>query len=124
IEQATDLEAPSGCPLRDVFADRLLEAGLGELERTKVVDHRAHRVERSTELALEIRQLGLEGLTDLGRSALRDAFEVLDFEDRVRKHLGRTVVDVPVETLALGLEAAEHALGDLDRHVVAIRRWI
>src|SRR5438132_12008477 len=86
-ELPTDLDAAAGFPLRGVVADRLREAELGELGRTEVVDHRAHRVERSTELALEIRKLGLQGLTDLGRSALRAALEVLDFAARVRKHL-------------------------------------
>src|SRR5438445_1694029 len=71
-----------------------------------------------------MRQLGAKGLTDLGRSPFGYALEVLDFEDRVRAHLGWPVVNVAVEPLTLGLEASEHALSDLDRHITAVRRRI
>src|SRR2546423_1290474 len=117
-------DAATGLPFGRVVADRFGETELAELGWPEVVDHRAHRIERPAELALEVRELGLEGLTHLGRSTLGDALEVLDLEDRVREHLSGTVVHVAVETLSLGLEAAEHALCDLHRLVVGIRRWI
>src|SRR5256886_5624676 len=49
-------------PLRRIVAHRLRKTELGELGRTKVVDHPAHRIERAFELHFEIRQLGAKGL--------------------------------------------------------------
>src|SRR5207245_10634399 len=63
-------------------------------------------------------------LATSGRVVLGVALEVFDVEDRVREHLGGSVVNVPVEPLSLGLETAKHALRNLDGVVVAVPRWV
>src|SRR6266851_2160663 len=61
LERRQHLDAAARLPLRGVVAHRLGEAKLGELGRAKVVDHRAHRVERAAELRLKAGELRLEG---------------------------------------------------------------
>src|SRR5207245_5812276 len=90
IEPARDVDTAAGFPLGGVVAHGLGETELGELGRPEVVDHPAHRVERSSEPALEVRELGAKGLPDLRRSTLGDALEVLDLEDRIRQNLRGT----------------------------------
>src|SRR5438876_6306584 len=114
IEVAVDAEPVARLVLRCVVADRSREPELGEDRWPEVVDHAAHRVERGAELALQIRELRLQRGARLAGRAVGDALEVLDLEHRVREDLGRTVVHVAVESLALGLEALEDALGDGD----------
>ena len=122
IEPARDVDTAAGFPLGGVVAHRLGETELGQLGRPEVVDHPAHRVERSSEPALEVRKLGAKGLPDLRRSTLGDALEVLDLEDRIRQNLRGTVVHIAIQAFALGLEAIEHPLRDLDRFVLILLR--
>jgi len=57
VELARHLDAAPRLPLARVVAHRVGEAELGELGRTQVVDHRADRVERVTELSAQRSEL-------------------------------------------------------------------
>src|SRR5438034_1671135 len=62
LERGKYLDADTRLPLVRVVAHRLGQAEIGELGRTQVVDPRADRVERRTELRLQTAQLGLAGV--------------------------------------------------------------
>src|SRR5713226_425269 len=121
VERARHLDAAARFPFDRVVADRLCQRQLGELRRTQVVDHRAHRVERRAELTLEARELAAEGLLHFGRCALGEALKILDLEDRVRKDLRGAVVNVAIQALALRLEALQDTPGDLETFVLGLR---
>src|SRR6185295_19484899 len=89
---------------------------------TQVVDHRAHRVERSAELSAQSSQLAPQRLSKLGRGALGDALEIVDLEDRVGEDLRRSVVHVAIETLTFGLETFHNGLRDVERLGVSV--WL
>src|SRR6185503_3696319 len=122
VELARHLDAAPRLPLARVVAHRVGEPELGELRRTKVVDHRAHRVERRAELSAQSSQLAPQRLTELGRGALGDALEIVDLEDRVGEDLRGSVVHVAIETLAFSLETLENALRDVERLRVSV--WL
>src|SRR5579859_5181923 len=89
IEIAVDAEAVARLVLGGVVADRAGESELGQDRWPQVVDHAAHRVERAFELALQVRELGLQRGARLTRRAVGDALEVVDLEHRIREDLGR-----------------------------------
>src|SRR5919197_14159 len=100
----------------------LRQAERGERRRPQVEDHPADVLERLAQLRAERRELGEELGADLGRRAVGDALEELDLEDRVRQHLGRTVVYLPVQALPLVLDPLEHGHGERARLVIVAGR--